>query len=208
MSENPTFTRQRRSLNIVSIALIIYFGAGGTMDNGMRISTFGITLEDELIAAVFVWAAYAYFLIRYFQHSAEARKVWCFDRMYEISQDPLYRRLFKTPSVYSHDLTPILKRKFLLRREANWSEAHNFSNGRAGIESTISHGDFTDAAWFPLPRRGYAWPAFKAYFRALLKYPGWSNYILPLLLAALALASAVFRVLPIWHTPQPPLIGI
>jgi len=178
------------------------------MDNGLRISTFGITLENEFIAAWFIWGAYVYFLIRYIQHSAEAKEAWHLDRVFEITQDPLYTKLFDWTGTQTANtsLFPGLRRKFFLRRSVNWRWYHDLTDRRSDFANWSSGIIYTDQ-WSPLRRRDYVWPASKAYFKALIRHPGWSNYILPLLLAALALAIAVLRVFPIWHHPQPPLIG-
>ena len=63
-SDDPGFVRQRRSVMAISLGLIIYELAGGKLHGA---SVFGgvITLEHPRIVLYFAWAALFYFIWRY-----------------------------------------------------------------------------------------------------------------------------------------------
>lgn len=213
--DDGAFTRQRRSLNIVSIALIVFFGAGGDIPDGLVISTFGITLANKSVAIVFIGIAFFYFWYRFKLFGRETKRAWHIERHFELSKHKKYQELvqklkYKNPKYLQYneqseylefnqspDRTPKLIRSMFSRHIV---QAPQFITKKFLKDWLSSYGDVSSVIGIGLtptvkiPLTDYFVPATRAYFSAANKYTSWSDYALPLFLAWLALGCAIFFV--------------
>lgn len=198
------FNRQRRSLNIVSIALIVYFGAGGNIPDEMVITTFGITLANKPMAITFIGIAFAYFWYRFRLFGMEAKKVWHVQRHFELDKEPKFRSMIESleypDSEFRHtsERTPVLIRNVFSRNVVKVPQLVRKNALNSWIEhygKITSTKDVNPKFIARLPLRHYFIPATKAYFRAARRFSGWSDYALPKLLAWLAVGSALFALI-------------
>jgi len=199
------FNRQRRSLNIVSIALIVYFTTGAEF--GQQANLIAISIKYEVVAYTLVWIAFFYFWGRFILYGKDAQRHWKMDFLYALSKNKRYRSLYSQPVGEGQDdhmvWAPALHGEGF-RRYLSWQEAYliGISAGDGQIQfaepSTFSDSiNPVTQKWnvgpetiIPLKWRKYFVPAFKANLSALTNKSG-SEWALPNFLACFALICGV-----------------
>ena len=205
-----SFSRKRRSLNIVAVAIIIYFLAGVEFgESGQAI----ISIRNEITAYVLIWVAFFYFWWRFYLYGAEMRLQWKLDYLYELSKNRKFRNLYAQPEGVSENeptvWVPALNGEGF-RRYLCWTEA--FLVGIRTENGTIQfadHSTFCDSInpemqrWnvgpetvIPLKWRQYLFPAIKANLSAMSNKSG-TQWALPNFLACIALILGISALMVI-----------
>jgi len=196
-------TRQRRSLNIVSIALIFYFTTGVEfVQDGMV-----IRLQYEMVAYAFVWVAFFYFWWQFYRFGADVRRRWKMDFLYGLSKNEKYRSLFLQPEgVSENDPTvwaPSLHGEGF-RRYLSWKEAYlvgvRTDDGKIQFAARSTFRDSINPVaqkWsvgpdtvIPLKWRKYFIPALKANLAAMTNKSA-TAWALPNFMACFALICGI-----------------
>lgn len=206
MSEE-SFTRQRRSLNIIAVAIIVYFVTG--VEFGQTV----ISVRHEMIACALVWIAFFYFWWQFYLYGGEVRRRWKLDYLYELSKNDKFRQLYSQPEgVNENESTvwvPALKGEGF-RRYLSWDEAF-----LVGIRTENGNIQFADHSTFrdsinpemqrwnvgpntvvPLKWRQYLLPAIKANLSAVSNISG-TEWALPNFLAYMALILGISALMVI-----------
>ena len=122
---DEAFNRQRRSLNIISFALIVYFTTGLGFDQ--RVSLLAISIKYEMVAYTLIWMAFLYFWWRFILFGEDAQRRWKMDFLYELSRNKKYRKLYPQPVSENQDdhmvWVPALHGQGF-RRYVSWDEAY------------------------------------------------------------------------------------
>lgn len=202
---DEAFNRQRRSLNIVSMALIFYFTTGVELGPGAGI--FAITIRFEVIAYGLVWVAFFYFWWRFYLYGEDIQRRWKLAFLYELSKSRKFRDLYRQPeSEHQNDQmvwAPSLHGEGF-RRYLSWTEAY-----LVGLKDDDGNIQFADSSTFsdsinPVSQRWsvgpdtvipikwwkYWLPALKANVSALKNKSG-TEWALPNFLAVLALICGI-----------------
>ena len=202
---DKAFNRQRRALNIVSIALIVYFitGVEFRQDAGF----FAISINHEIVAYALVWIAFFYFWWRFHLYGENVQRQWKMDFLYALSRNKRYRRLYSQPVSEGQDdhmvWAPALHGEGF-KRFLSWDEAYliGISTGDGKIQfaepSTFSDsinpltqkGSVGPDTVVPLKWRKYFLPALKANLSALTNKSG-TEWALPNFLACFALICGI-----------------
>lgn len=207
MSEEA-FSRKRRSLVTVAIAIIIYFLTGVEFSQGGP-----ITIQHAMTAYALVWIAFFYFWWRFYLYGGEVRRRWKLDYLYELSKNKKFRNLYKQPEGVSENeptvWVPALNGEGF-RRYLCWEEA--FLVGIRAEDGTIQfadHSTFRDSInpemqrWnvgpetvIPLKWGRYLLPAIKANMAAMSNKSG-TEWALPNFLACFALILGISALMVI-----------
>lgn len=203
---DEAFVRQRRCLNIISIALIAYFAVGIEFGpDGLA----GVSIRDGVIAGAFVWIAFFYFWWRFHLFGAEVQRTWQLDFLFELSKNEKYRRFYAQPEEEGENQAgqtvwaPSLHGQGF-RRHLSWEEAYlvgvRDEQGKIQFaeQSTFSHSiNPATQRWnvgahtvIPLKWHKYAMPALKANVKAMNNASG-TEWALPNFLACIALICGV-----------------
>ena len=200
MSEEA-FRRQRRSLNIVAIAIIFYFLTG--VEFGQMI----ISVRYEMVAYALIWIAFFYFWWRFYLYGEDIRRRWKLDYLYALSKNAKFRKLYDQPEGVSENeptvWAPALNGEGF-RRYLCWTEA--FLVGIRAEDGSIQFADpstFSDSInpemqrWdvgpetlISLKWRQYLLPAIKANLSAMTNKSG-TEWALPNFLACSALILGI-----------------
>ena len=202
---DEAFNRQRRSLNIVSIALIVYFATG--VEIGQDTSFLTITIKYEVVAYTLVWIAFFYFWWRFHLYGEDVRRRWKMAFLYELSKKKKFRSLYRQPEsddqndnmVWAPSLHGEGFRRYLM-----WDEAY-----LVGLRDDDGQIQFADSSTFsdsinPVTQRWsvgpetvipiiwwkYWLPALKANVSAIKNKSG-TEWALPNFLAVLALICGI-----------------
>ena len=205
---DKAFIRQRRSLNIISIALIFYFTTGIEFSQGgLVFSSVAISLKYEIVAYALIWIAFFYLWWRFYLFGEDARRSWRMDFLYELSRNKKYRSLYSQPEGASQSeptvWAPALHAEGF-RRYLTWEEAYlvgvKMDNGHIQFASPSTFRDSINPVmqkWsvgpetvIPLKWRKYFLPALKANLSAMTTRSG-SDWALPNFLACVALTCGV-----------------
>jgi len=211
---NEFFVRQRRALNIMSVALIFYFTTGMEFSQqGLFLNTFAITIRHEVVAYVIIWIAFFYFWWRFHLYGKDVQQRWKMNFLYELSKNAKYRRLYSQPEgVGEYDPTvwaPSLQGEGF-KRYLTWEEAYlvgvRTEDGQiqfAGRETCRDSINPVTQKWSvgpetvtPLKWRQYFFPALKANIAALKNKSG-TEWALPNFLACIALICGVTSLVTI-----------
>jgi hypothetical protein len=199
------FNRQRRSLNIISFALIAYFVTGAEFGQGAGI--LAVSIKYEVVAYSLIWIAFFYFWWRFHLFGADLQRRWKSDFLYELSKNKKYRRLYLQPENDGQNehmvWAPALHGEGF-RRYLSWKEAYLI-----GLREDDGQIQFADPSTFsdsinpiaqrwtvgpdtiiPLKFRKYFWPAFKANLSALTNKSG-TEWALPNFMAVFALICGI-----------------
>lgn len=205
---DKAFNRQRRSLNIVSIALIVYFTTG--VDFGQEaliIGSFSIRIQNEVIAYAIIWIAFIYFWWRYYLYGDHVQRRWKMDFLYELSKSKKYRSLYLQPEGESKDESTVWAPSLHgegFRRYLAWDEAYlvgirvgddqiqfaELSTFRDSINPLTQKWSVGPETVIPLKWRKYILPAIKANISAMTNKSG-TEWALPNFLACFALICGV-----------------
>ena len=211
MSEEA-FNRQRRSLNIVSLALIIYFTTGAEFGQGTNV--LALSLAHETVAYTLIWVAFFYLWWRFYLFGEDAQHRWRQDFLYTLSKDRKYRSLYMQPENDAQDNYMVWAPKLYgegFRRYLSWEEAYLI--GIRGDDGQIQFADpstFGDSInpltqkWNVGPEtithlkwRQYFLPALKATISAITSKNG-TDWVLPNFLACFAsicgISSLIMKV--------------
>jgi hypothetical protein len=205
---DQAFTRQRRCLNIISIALIVYFMTGVEIGRGgVDIGSFAISIRYEAIAYALVWIAFFYFWWRFYLFGKDARRLWKMDFLYELSRNKKYRNLYSQPEGASENeptvWAPSLHAEGF-RRHLSWEEAYligiRSDDGeiqfaapktfRESISPIMQKWSVGPETIIPLKWRHYWTPALKASMSAIKNKSG-TEWALPNFLACFALICGI-----------------
>jgi hypothetical protein len=202
---NDAFNRQRRALNIVSIALIVYFITG--VEFGPDTGFLAISIKYEVVAYALIWIAFFYFWWRFHLYGENVQRQWKMDFLYELSKNKKYRGLYSQPQSEGQNehmvWAPSLHGEGF-RRYLAWDEAYLI-----GISTEDGQIQFAEPSTFsdsinpltqkwnvgpdtvvPLKWRKYFLPALKANLSALTNKSG-TEWALPNFLACFALICGV-----------------
>lgn len=209
MSEG-SFSRKRRSLNIVAVAIIVYFLTGVEFGQGGQAI---ISIKYEMTAYALIWISFFYFWWRFYLYGDDVRRRWKLDYLYELSKNQEFRKLYSQPEgVSEHEPTvwvPALNGEGF-RRYLRWTEA--FLVGIRADDGSIQFADpstFSDSInpemqrWdvgpetvIPLKWRQYLIPAIKANLSAMTNKSG-TEWALPNFLACIALILGISALMVI-----------
>jgi len=198
---DEAFSRQRRSLNIVSIALIFFF------TTGVEINSIAISLKYEVVAYTLIWIAFFYFWWRFYLFGENVRRCWKMDFLYELSRNKKYRNLYLQPEGASQNeptvWAPSLHAEGF-RRHLSWEEAYligiRTGDGEIQFAAPTTFSDSINPVmqkWsvgpetiIPLKWRQYCLPALKAILSAMTNQSG-TEWALPNFLATFALICGI-----------------
>ncbi len=209
MSEG-SFSRNRRSLNIVAVEIIVYFLTG--VEFGQT-SLEVVSIRHGMIAYALIWISFFYFWWRFYLYGEEVRRRWKLDYLYELSKNAKFRRLYSQPEGGNENeptvWVPALNGEGF-RRHLRWEEA--FLVGIRADDGSIQFADpstFSDSInpemqrWnvgpetvIPLKWRQYLFPAIKANLAAMSNKSG-TEWALPNFLACLALILGISSLMVI-----------
>ena len=205
---DAAFTRQRRNLNIISMALIVYFTTGAEFgQDGVGISFLAISIKYEVVAYAIIWLAFFYFWWRFYLFGEDSRRSWKIDFLYELSKNKKYRSLFSQPEGVGEN-EPTLWAPSLhaegFKRFLSWEEAYLI-----GIRTGDGQIQFATQTTFcetinpitqkwsvgpetviPLKWRNYSLPAFKALLSAITGKSG-TEWVIPNFMACFALICGI-----------------
>ena len=211
---NDSLYRQRRALNFVSIALIVYFTAGVEfMQDGMLLNSLSITVQHEVAIYVLVWIMFFYFWWRFHLYGQDVRERWKMNFLYKLSKNEKYRHLYAQPEgVGENDPTvwaPSLHGEGF-KRYLSWEEAY-----LVGVKMDDGHIQFAAKETFrdsinpvtqkwnvgpdtiiPLKWRQYLLPALKANLSAMTNKSA-TEWAIPNFLACFALICGVASLVTI-----------
>lgn len=208
---NEAFFRQRRSLNIISVALIFYFIIGMEFSQeGIALGSMAITIEHEVIAYAFVWIAFFYFWWRFYLFGEDIRRRWRMNFLYELSKNDRYRSLYAQPEGVGQNEPTVWAPSLHgegFRRYLSWEEAYlvgvRTDDGQIQFASASTFGDSINPVmqkWsvgpetvMPLKWRQYFLPALKANLSAMATRSG-TDWALPNFLAFSALACGIIAL--------------
>lgn len=202
---HEAFNRRRRSLNIISAAIIIYFTTG--VEFGGEANLLSVTIRHEVVAYSLIWVAFFYFWWRFYLFGKDARYHWKMDFLFELSRDPKYRTLYSQPESDGQHKYMVWTPKLHFegfRRHLSWEEAY-----LVGIIGDDGQIQFTDQSTFsdsinpqsqkwnvgpetviPLTWTNYFFPALKATLAAITHRSG-TEWVLPNFLACFALTCGI-----------------
>ena len=205
---DKAFIRQRRSLNIISIALIFYFTTGIEFSQGgLVFSSVAISLKYEIVAYALIWIAFFYFWWRFYLFGDDARLSWKMDFLYELSRNKRYRSLYSQPEGASQSeptvWAPALHAEGF-RRYLSWHEAYligirtddgeiQFAAPKTFCESinpVMQKWSVGPETIIPLKWRQYCLPSLKAIVSAMTNKSG-TEWALPNFLACFALICGI-----------------
>jgi len=204
MSSNA-FNQQRRALNIVSIALIIYFITG--VEFGQDADVLAISIKYEVVAYAVIWIAFFYFWWRFHLFGEKVQRRWKMDFLYELSKNEKYRRLYSQPESEGQNehmvWAPSLHGEGF-RRYLTWEEAYLIglkeADGKVQFADQSTFRDSINPAtqrWsvgpdtvIPLKWHKYFLPALKANLSAVTNKSG-TEWALPNFLACFALICGI-----------------
>jgi hypothetical protein len=205
---NEAFYRQRRSLNIISIALIFYFMTGVEFSqDGMVLNSLAITIEHQVIAYAFVWIAFFYFWWRFYLFGEDVRRRWQMNFLYLLSKNEKYRSLYSQPEGVGQNEPTVWAPSLHgegFRRYLSWEEAYlvgvRMDDGQIQLASPSTFRDSINPVmqkWsvgpdtiIPLKWRKYFLPALKANLSAMTSKSG-TDWALPNFMACFALICGV-----------------
>lgn len=207
---DEAFVRQRRCLNIISIAIIVYFTAGIELS---RDGFAGIVVTDGIIAGTFVWIAFFYFWWRFQLYGAEVQKSWRLEFLLQLCKNEKYRRLYEQPEDEAEAnpgqtvWAPALRAEGF-RRYLSWEKAYlvgvRTADGTiqfAGRETFADTVNPDSQRWnvgshttVPIGWRRYVLPALKANVLALGNRSG-TDWALPNFLACMALICGIVALI-------------
>jgi len=205
---NETFYRQRRNLNIISVALIFYFITGMEFSqDGMVLNSLAITIHHEVVAYAFVWVVFFYFWWRFYLFGEEIRKRWQMNFLYELSKNEKYRSLYSQPEGVGQNEPTVWAPSLHgegFRRYLSWEEAYlvgvkmddgdiqfaSVSTFRDSINPVMQKWSVGPDTIIPLKWRKYFLPALKANLSAMSSKSG-TDWALPNFIAWVALICGV-----------------
>lgn len=179
------YLRQRRNLNAISIALLVYVLGGGAVRSGTPAQLPGglmsISLERPTIVITLAWVTLLYFMWRYWLASSELRDQIRRKRQNAYHWTPYVRRVLER-TVKEHDLL---------------SAAHGtveYGTGRwvlkCGQVKKRSGDTLVNVPDHRLPRIPFAFIAWWAEIKTGWVAPEFSEFYTPFVLAWLAIVSA------------------
>ena len=209
---DEAFNRQRRCLNIISIALVVYFITGVEFGQGaMEAGSFAISIKHEIVAYTSVWIAFIYFWWRFNLFGEDAQRRWKMDFLYQLSKDEKYRNLYAQPQSEGQNNQMVWAPSMHgegFRRYLSWEEAY-----LVGIKTGDGQIQFADPSTFsesvnpanqkwnvgpdtivPLKWRKYFFPALKAIASAMTGKNG-TEWVLPNFLACFALICGIVSLI-------------
>ena len=205
---DQAFVRQRRCLNIISIALIVYFTTGLEFTQGsLTAGPVGIGIRYETVAYSLIWIAFFYFWWRFYLFGADVQRQWKLDFLFELCKNAKYRALFEQPEgegQSEHTIWAPALHGEGFRRYLSWDEAY-----LVGVKTADGQIQFAEQSTFnesinPASQRWnvgpetvirlnwfrYAMPALKANVAAMTNKSG-SEWALPNFLACIALVCGI-----------------
>ncbi len=202
---DEAFNRQRRSLNILSSALIFYFITGAEFIRGA--SFLGLSITHEVVAYTLVWVAFAYLWWRFYLFGEASQQRWKLDFHYKLSKSRRFRSLYQQPESDSQNQLMVWAPNLHgegFRRYLSWEKAYLI-----GIGAEDGQIQFADPSTFsesinpltqkwnvgpetviPLKWRQYFLPALKATISSITSRNG-TDWVLPNLLACFALVCGI-----------------
>jgi len=206
------FTRQRRCLNIVSIALIVYFTTGAEFSQApVVVGSLAFSIKYEIIAYALIWIAFLYFWWRFYLFGEDDRHRWQLDFLYKLSRSKKYRSLYSQPESEGQNdhmvWAPSMHGEGF-RRYLSWEEAYligiRMDNGKIQFATPSTFRDSINPVtqkWsvgpetiIPLKWWEYFLPALKAMVSALTNKSG-TEWALPNFLACIALILGISSVI-------------
>ncbi len=189
---------ERRNLTVTSIAFIAYFYAGGSFpDASVRLQVVNANFSRPMVLGVIAWVALIWFIYRYWQ-SHNGKYSIEFDKEFSRWQHMEYIETCVSKSIGKRIVADSEEGYHVIGlRWQGWCVnadimyASNLKRNREGKfascagkkeEDTIKLTNIT--GWFI---------ALRATTECIIKYPSFSNYIVPYILAFLAVAGAVVR---------------
>jgi len=204
--EEGSYLRQRRNLNALSIAMIIYGFAGGTVgrpedkgvdagcdavSNGATAQLPGglmaIQLEYPWVVIWFCWLALVYFVWRFFLVTRQLRETVIFERRVAYN-DTRYIQEKKYEFSAPYELSDAGVTDYLRSINVNWSHTKLIINGGT---HTRTGGTATKMGDEELPFWGFMLHAWWAEVKAARTVPEFSEYYTPFLLAWVAMVGGM-----------------
>jgi hypothetical protein len=190
MNDLPSgFLRQRRNLIAISLAFLVFEIGGGTFEK-LSFPVIGITLENESVAIWGAWIAMFYFIWRYWLYSEPIRKDFhdnCLDVLVQnIRFKKLAQKVLKETHGIDRDLPfPSVKRN-IFRRSFDYGRqvTSNSSHEDGNLKGKIANAPFLEVLSLEI------WAVFVAMFR----FRGFSDYVMPYLLAIIAIVFGAIDV--------------
>lgn len=189
---------ERRNLMVASLTFIAYFYAGGSFpDSNVRLQVINASFEKPEILALMAWIAFSWFLYRYWQtHTGQFSKEF----REELSEwqgkkyisSYAYKRIDQD-QVSSEDEGFHLNNMRWDRGSIILYFIHAKKVSRNSKGKITSYQDATNKINRDPIRMTDFWGwvlALRATIACMLKYPSFSNYVVPYLLAASAIVGA------------------
>lgn len=180
------YLRQRRNLNAMSIALLVYTLAGGSVKSGTSTQLPGglmsISVERPIVVIALAWASLFYFMWRYWLASPELRDQVRRKRQNAYHWTPYVRRVLEK-TIAEHDLSKNVAHGTVEYRTGRWVL-------RCGQVKKSSDETLVNVPDYRLPWIPFAFIAWWAEIRTAWVAPEFSEFYVPFVLAWLAIASA------------------
>lgn len=202
-SENPKFVRARRSLNVISIGIIVYFAAGASFKD-LQIRVLGSPLENPKVAMALIWVGFFYFVWRFAVESHEARKKFEEERLCAIGKIAHYKEFVEQQFCslseadrrgFNQQALPLIVRGFF-KRQLQVGSTYSSSSagfGKFGISSYSTTGA-KETSHIDVPFWKHVWYETRGDLFAVLNGSGFADYGVPIALAIIAVAAASLKL--------------
>jgi len=186
------YLRQRRNLNAISIALIVYVLGVGSVKGGAQAQLPGslmtISLERPTVVIALAWASLLYFMWRYWLASTELRDQIRKKRQNAYHWTPFVRRAIES-TIEKYDLLKNVAHGSVEYRTGCW--VLKFGQVQKNSDKTL-----VNIPDYRLPLIPFLFISWLAEIKAAWTAPEFSEYYTPFFLAWFAIvASFVFPVI-------------
>ena len=190
---------ERRNLNVTSLAFIIYFYAGGSFPDPdvVRLQVINAKFSHPMMLTSIVWVMFVWFIYRYWlTHNGDFSSA--FKNEFIKLQNKEYIGEYVSKCI-GHDIVADSEEGYHVL-DLNWQDgsvivkyayAKNLSrhvNGKIRTQTGLDNQERIELTDF------WGWIlAIRATIECFIKYPSFSNYLVPYILAFLAIMGAIFR---------------
>jgi len=197
---------ERRNLIAISLAILIYFLAGGELaDDVIRIQLVNLVFQKPIVLSAFVWVVFIWFLYRYWLLHTEQFTRNLREEIKNFATDPLIRSYAE--SVIGHPIVSDreegmhigrlrMLRPFVLEARLLFAKNVSRRDGKGDIAghntSNNEKPEFKNPLGFSGARGKLI--ASGVFAKCFLFYPSFSSYVAPYVLATLAVLAAIWHV--------------
>jgi hypothetical protein len=190
------FQRQRRNLFLSSVLLFFIQTTGATMQ-GVSVGGVSIHFESPGVVMLWLWAAMAYFLLRYYQHlSGVLRNFW---GAYEVERYGLHLEAVKRiairkisrhePKIDKSSIDPSFETLGSNVRKMRWKlRTVGYRIGGAVFNGPIRGMESYEVSLSSFRR---IWLEFLCWIKTSLKTDAFTEYLLPLVLPLFPIGNAL-----------------